>query len=108
MKMVDKSLLQILEGQVPLLNSVISLLDSKEINKKKVRQLLEYLRQDIKAHLRDLQEGSTMTQEPDGLESAVGNQLQGQGSYNWNQIMDLDKRLSKLESWKESLMDDGK
>jgi len=45
-----------------------------------------------------------MTQEPDGLESAVGSQ----GALHWNRIRDLDKRLSKLESWKESLMDDGK
>jgi hypothetical protein len=104
MKMADKSHLQIYGDLERLLNSVISLLDSKEINKKKVRPLLEYLRQDIKAHLRDLQEGSTMTQEPDGLESAVGSQ----GALHWNRIRDLDKRLSKLESWKESLMDDGK
>jgi len=63
---------------------------------------VEYLRQDIQAHLRDLQEGCTMIKEPDGLESAVGSQL------HWNRIKYLDKRLSRLESWKESLTDDGK
>ena len=60
--MADKSLLRILEAQEVLLNSVISLLDLKEINRKTVKQLLQYLRQDIRAHLQDLQVDSTMIQ----------------------------------------------
>ena len=97
MKMEDKSLLRILEGQEALLNSVISSLDLNETNSRTVRPLLEYLKQDIRAHLRDLQEGSTMTQEPDGLESAVEQFLRVS-------VENHRDRLSKLEDWQTSII----
>ena len=89
MKMEDKSLLRILEAQEALLNSAISLLDLKEINRKTVRQLLEYLRQDIRAHLRDLQ-GVSSTTVPQEDSKSVEVAL-------WDRIDQLDKRVSKLE-----------
>ena len=95
--MEDKLLLQILEGQEVLLNSVISSLDLNETNSRTVRPLLEYLKQDIRAHLRDLQEGSTMTQEPDGLESAVEQFLRVS-------VENHRDRLSKLEDWQTKII----
>ena len=87
--MVNKSLSQILEGQEALLNSAISSLDLNETNSRTVRPTLEYLRQDIRAHLQDLQGVSSMTQlrgDSKNVEQAL-----------WDRIDQLDKRISKLE-----------
>ena len=89
MKMENKSLSAILEGQEVLLNSVISSLDLRETSSRTVRPLLEYLRQDIKGHLRDLQEASSTTPTQEDLESVEKAQ--------WNRIDQMDKRISKLE-----------
>ena len=89
MKMENKSLSAILEGQEALLNSVISSLDLRETSSRTVRPLLEYLRQDIKAHLRDLQEVSSTTPTQEDSENVEKAQ--------WNRIDQMDKRLSKLE-----------
>ena len=89
MKMANKSISQILEGQEVLLNSVISSLDLNETSSRTVRPLLEYLRQDIKAHLQDLQEVYSMTQ----LQEDLKNVQQVQ----WHRIDQMDKRISKLE-----------
>jgi len=61
MKMAGKSHLMILGGVEASLNLAISWLDSKEINKKEVRQLLESLRPDIKAVRQELQLNYTTT-----------------------------------------------
>ena len=100
MKMEDKLLLQILEGQEVLLNSESSSFDLNETNSRTVRPLLEYLKQDIRAHLRDLQEGSTMTQEPDGLESVVGQQME----FLRVSVENHRDRLSKLEDWQTNII----
>ena len=90
MKMVNKSLYQILEGQEVLLNSAISSLDLNGTSNLTVKPMLEYLRQDIKAHLRDLQGASstTVTQE-DSKNVEVA---------QWVRIDQLDQRVSKLEN----------
>jgi len=87
--MANKSISQILEGQAALLNSVISSLDLNETSSRTVRPLLEYLKQDIKAHLQDLQGSSTMI--PTQEDSKNVEQAQ------WDRIDQMDKRLSKLE-----------
>ena len=79
----------ILEGQEALLNSVISSLDLNETSNRTVRPLLEYLRQDIKAHLQDLQEGSTMIPTQEDSKSVEKAQ--------WDRIDQMNLRLSKLE-----------
>ena len=87
--MANKSLYQILEGQEVLLNSAILSLDLNGTSNLTVKPMLEYLRQDIKAHLRDLQEGSstTVTQEDSrNVDLAM-----------WVRIDQMNKRLSKLE-----------
>jgi len=56
-----------------------------------VRPLLEYLRQDIKAHLRDLQEGCTTIQLQEGSENVEQAQ--------WNRIDEMNERISKLEDY---------
>ena len=63
-----------------------------------MRPLLEYLRQDIKAHLRDLQEGCTTIQLPEGSENVEQAQ--------WNRLDQMDKRLSKLEEWMSNTIGD--
>jgi hypothetical protein len=87
--MANKSIYQILEGQEALLNSVISSLDLNETSSRTVRPLLEYLKQDIKAHLQDLQGSSTMIP----IQEDSKNVEQAQ----WDRIDQMDKRLSKLE-----------
>ena len=89
MKMVNKSLYQILEGQEVLLNSAILSLDLNGTSNLTVKPMLEYLRQDIRAHLRDLQGGSSTTppqEDSKNVEIAL-----------WDRIDQLDKRVSKLE-----------
>jgi hypothetical protein len=90
MKMGNKSLCQILEGQEALLNSAISSLDSNETSNRTVRPILEFLKQDIRAHLLDLRGTSTIIPTQVDLVSAVEAQ--------WDRIDQLDKRLSKLEA----------
>ena len=87
--MVNKSLCQILEGQEALLNSAISSLDLNETNSRMVRPILEYLKQDIRAHLLDLQGTSSIIPTQVDLVSAAEAQ--------WDRIDQLDKRLSKVE-----------
>ncbi len=98
MKMENKSLSAILEGQEALLNSVISSLDLRETSSRTVRPLLEYLRQDIKAHLQDLQEGCTTIQIQEDSKSVVQAQ--------WNRLDQMDKRISKLEDWMSNTIGD--
>lgn len=93
MKMGSKSLCQILEGQEALLNSAISSLDLNETNSRTVRPLLEYLRQDIRAHLLDMQDHSSTTQTQE--DSTNVEQL-----VTW--MNELDKRLSKLDTLVDS------
>ena len=93
MKMGSKSLCQILEGQEALLNSAISSLDLNETNSRTVRPLLEYLRQDIRAHLLDMQDHSSTTQAQE--DSTNVEQL-----VTW--MNELDKRLSKLDTLVDS------
>ena len=93
MKMGSKSLCQILEGQEALLNSAISSLDLNETNSRTVRPLLEYLRQDIRAHLLDMPDHSSTTQAQE--DSTNVEQL-----VTW--MNDLDKRLSKLDTLVDS------
>jgi len=64
-------------------------LDLRETSSRTVRPLLEYLRQDIRGHLRDLQEGCTTIQ----LQEDSKNVEQSQ----WDRIDQMNKRLSKLE-----------
>ena len=54
-----------------------------------MRPILEYLKQDIRAHLLDLRGTSTITPTQVDLVSAVEAQ--------WDRIDQLDKRLSKVE-----------
>ena len=93
MKMGSKSLCQILEGQEALLNSAISSLDLNETNSRTVRPLLEYLRQDIRAHLLDMQDHSSTTQTQEDSTN-VEQQI------TW--MNELDKRLSKLDTLVDS------
>ena len=93
MKMENKSISAILEGQEALLNSAISSLDLNETNSRTVRPLLEYLRQDIRAHLLDMQDHSSTTQIQE--DSTNVEQL-----VTW--MNDLDKRLSKLDTLVDS------
>ena len=90
MKMENKSISAILEGQEVLLNSVISSLDLRETSSRTVRPLLEYLRQDIKGHLRDLQEASSTTPTQEDSESVEMQRLK-------DIILDMNHRISKLE-----------
>ena len=69
MKMEEKLHLMMFEGVEAFLNLVISLLDSKEINKKTVRRLFVSLRQGIREARQELQPNSTTTKTPEDLES---------------------------------------
>jgi len=63
----------------------------RETSSRTVRPLLEYLRQDIKAHLRDLQEGCTTIQLQEDSKNAE--------QFQWDRIVEMNKRLSKLEDY---------
>ena len=67
--MEEKLHLMMFEGVEAFLSLVISLLDSKEINKKTVRRLFVSLRQGIRAARQELQPSSTTTKTPEDLES---------------------------------------
>ena len=85
MKMEEKLHLMTLEGVEAYLNLAISLLDSKETNRKTVKQLLEFLRQGIKEALQVLQPSCTTIEKQEDLESVE------------HSIHSLQNRTTRLE-----------
>ena len=103
--MVNKSLYQILEGQEVLLNSVISSLDLNETSSRTVRPMLEYLRQDIKAHLQDLQGPCSTTQ----TQVDLGSVDMHREVYLLRKEQDNHRgRLSELEQFMERTIGDSR